>query len=65
MQCEWCEKEIEGWYLIYKGKNFCRRNDDKCIKEYLYEQEDENIDMDYLLSEDQIKMEALIARRMR
>ena len=37
MYCEWCSQELGNEWLEYKGKKFCRRNDDKCIKEYLFE----------------------------
>lgn len=46
MKCEWCGKEITGWYLSYKNHNFCRDNDDLCLKNYLFEEHDEQIEMD-------------------
>lgn len=46
MTCKWCGKEIHGWYLIYKGMTFCSTKDDLCLKNYLYEEHDAEIDMD-------------------
>ena len=45
MRCEWCGHEIDTWYLKYEGKAFCRDNDDKCLKEYLYEKSDATLEM--------------------
>ena len=36
MKCEICGQEIEGLYVKYDGKYFCRKDGDNCIKEYLY-----------------------------
>lgn len=43
MICEWCGRELNSFYLIYKGKTFCEDNYCQCIKNYLYEQADEEI----------------------
>ena len=40
MKCENCGQEIEGLYVKYDGKYFCRHDDDKCLKEYLYDKTD-------------------------
>ena len=37
LHCSWCEGDIRGEYIRYHGGIFCRDNDDKCIKEYLFE----------------------------
>lgn len=37
MKCEICGQEIEGLYVKYDGKYFCRNDGDNCIKEYLYD----------------------------
>lgn len=37
MKCEICGQEIEGLYVEYDGKYFCRKDGDNCIKEYLYD----------------------------
>ena len=37
MICENCGQEIEGLYVKYDGKYFCRKDGDSCIKEYLYD----------------------------
>lgn len=63
MKCFWCDNDIEGWYLVYEGKSFCRRRDDACIKEYLYEKIDGEIDIEYLYNAEEIKMEELMARK--
>lgn len=44
--CAWCDREINGWYLTYHGKHFCRSKDDSCIKNFLYEEADGDIEMD-------------------
>ena len=44
--CEWCGRELNGWYLKYRGKFFCRIKDDGCLKNYLYEQADEEIELE-------------------
>lgn len=46
MTCEWCGKELTDWYLTYKGKKFCRRKEDQCLKDYLYDEADEEIGME-------------------
>ena len=44
--CEWCGRELNGWYLKYREKFFCRTKDDGCLKNYLYEQADEEIELE-------------------
>ena len=51
MQCEWCGTEITGWHLTYKGKCFCRSKDDACLKNYLFEENDEDIGMDKVIDD--------------
>lgn len=41
--CAWCEKDIHGYYLIYKGKTFCRCRNDLCLKNYLFDEADSEI----------------------
>lgn len=41
--CEYCGRELDGWFLTYKNKHFCRFGNDRCIKEYLYEEHDAEI----------------------
>ena len=40
MKCECCGCEIEGNYIKYKGYYFHRYEDDKCFREWLYDQTD-------------------------
>ena len=40
MKCECCGKEIEGNYVKYQGLYFHRYEDDKCFREWLYDQTD-------------------------
>ena len=35
MTCDWCGKEIKGWFYRYKNMTFCQGNHDRCIKEFL------------------------------
>lgn len=46
MICEYCGKRIDGWYLRYKGKTFCEDANNTCIKNYLYEEHDKEIEED-------------------
>lgn len=41
--CDYCGRELDGWFLTYKDKHFCRFGNDRCIKEYLYEEHDAEI----------------------
>lgn len=52
MNCEWCGNVIDSWYLKYKGKVFCECNDNACIKNYLYEEHDEEIGEDRVVDDD-------------
>lgn len=47
MKCEQCQHEIEGGFIKYKGKYFCRKDKDQCFKEWLYDQTDGSEDIDY------------------
>ena len=47
MKCEYCGKEIEGGYIKYKDKYFCRKDADQCIKDWLYDQLDGSEDIKY------------------
>ena len=40
MECAWCKRELHSWYLEYKGKKFCRYNNDACLKNYLFDEAD-------------------------
>ena len=37
LYCSQCGEPIDDWYMQYGNKIFCERNDNQCIKEYLYE----------------------------
>lgn len=49
--CEWCGAELNGWYLKYHGKCFCRNKNDICLKNYLFDEADEEIEMDKNMSD--------------
>lgn len=55
MICKWCGKEINGWYLRYKGNVFCREKDDLCLKNYLFEDADKDIEMGCHETEEEYK----------
>lgn len=44
--CEGCGHEITSWYFTYDGKYFCRDKDDRCIKEYLMDKFEDDIELD-------------------
>lgn len=44
--CKWCGRELKSWFLIYKGYKFCRYNDDACLKNYLFEEAEKDIEED-------------------
>ncbi len=48
--CKWCGRELHGWYLTYKGMTFCDDKDEMCIKNYLREKHD--LDIDSEIAED-------------
>ena len=50
--CEWCGCALEGWYLKYHGKCFCRHKDDSCLKNYLFEEADDDIEMEQYVGND-------------
>ena len=52
MECYWCKKEITSWYYKYKGRVFCEDNDGQCLKNYLFEKFDRDIDLDRIFNED-------------
>ena len=58
MYCYWCNDNIVGWYIKYKGHVFCRKNHDACVKDFLYDEADDNLDIDYLPSQEDLKFEA-------
>lgn len=37
LYCSQCGEPIDDWYKCYGKMVFCERNDNQCIKEYLYE----------------------------
>jgi hypothetical protein len=41
--CEWCGCELDNWYWIYKGKKFCQTQNNKCLKEYLFDEADNEL----------------------
>lgn len=53
MRCKWCGKEIEGCYLIYGHYYFCREKNDQCLKDYLFDEKDKEIKMDYKESDEE------------
>lgn len=44
--CDWCGKVLNGWFYRYKDKTFCQDNHDKCIKEFLFYEHDNEISED-------------------
>ena len=44
MICKWCENRIDGYYLKYKGMTFCESNNCSCLKNYLFEEHDKEIE---------------------
>lgn len=40
MKCEYCSEEIQGNYVEYKGKYFCSKDNDECLRQWLYDQTD-------------------------
>lgn len=36
-----CHRELNGWFLKYKGKYFCDDENRDCIKTYLFEEADD------------------------
>lgn len=44
--CKWCGREIKSWFLRYDDESFCRDNDDLCLKNYLFEKFDKDIEED-------------------
>lgn len=59
MECFWCKKPIEGDYLRYDNKLFCERFNDKCIKEYLLDMADGEIEHGYHESDDEWRFHEL------
>lgn len=49
MRCYWCDEEIERWYIKYQGHYFCKANNDRCIKDYLYDRADDDFVLDYIM----------------
>ena len=56
--CDWCGRELKGWFYRYKEHTFCEYNDGRCIKNYLFYEHDEEItedrgdgEVDYDMSE--------------
>lgn len=50
--CAWCGRELNGWYLKYHEKKFCRCGNDICLKNYLFEEADDEIEMDKIMDDD-------------
>lgn len=50
--CAWCGHELNGWYLEYHEKKFCRHGNDICLKNYLFEEADDEIEMDKIMDDD-------------
>ena len=48
MYCSWCRGNLHGYYLRYDNRIFCRREQDKCLKEYLFDKFDEEITEGYI-----------------
>ena len=44
--CEYCGNRISGWHYKYKGMVFCEDNNSACIKNYLFEEHDKEIEED-------------------
>ncbi len=58
MHCYWCNDNIVGWYIKYKGHTFCRKNNDACIKDFLYDEVDDALNIDYLPSQEDLMFDA-------
>lgn len=56
MKCENCGQEIEGLYVKYDGKYFCRHDDDKCLKEYLYDKTDGECEYGTMYGGEEVKL---------
>lgn len=52
MICKWCENKIDGYYLKYKGMVFCEDNNFSCIKNYLFEEYDKDMQEDRIVDDD-------------
>lgn len=53
MECKSCGKKIEGYCLKYDGYSFCRRNNDECLKDYLFDKYDDDIQMEIVESDEE------------
>lgn len=56
MECCWCHRQIDGWYYKYKHRVFCDINDGQCLKEYLFEKFEDDIEFDRVYTEDEYDM---------
>lgn len=56
MICENCECEITGNWLKYKGKCFCRKDNDSCFKDWLYDQTDGECEYGTMLDGEEVQL---------
>lgn len=56
MICQCCGLEINGNWLKYKGKYFCRKDNDSCFKEWLYDRTDGDCEYGTVLEGEEIQI---------
>ena len=56
MICEKCGCEITGNWLKYKGKCFCRKDNDSCFKDWLYDQTDGECEYGTMLDGEEVQL---------
>lgn len=66
--CAWCGKPIGNWAYKYDDKYFCpggskRDKDGICLKNYLFEKFDKDIELDVVETEEDIMADELEKRR--
>lgn len=64
-ECAWCGKPIEGWAYKYDDKYFCigGQREGICLKNYLFEKFDKDIECDVIETEEDIMIDELERRR--
>lgn len=67
--CKWCGREITNWGYKYDGMWFCdggtktRAVDGICLKNYLFEKYQKDIEHDVVITEEDLKLEAMRQRK--
>lgn len=51
MTCDWCGKELDGWFYRYKDLTFCEKANGRCLKEFLFAEHLEEIKKDKVVCE--------------